>query len=93
MITGLSRQSWHYVEVRLRSVISAVSLILTSGGQHRKKLVSGRVLSVCSDGRTKMKRKFDPKFDLPWLIVFALIGGLAVYLAWKSEPIARYWPQ
>lgn len=39
-----------------------------------------------------MKRKFNPKFDLPMLIIVAGLGVLAVYLAWNSGPVAAIWP-
>lgn len=39
-----------------------------------------------------MKRSGKPKLDPVWSIVILAVGALAVWLAWNSEPAARWWP-
>ena len=39
-----------------------------------------------------MKRSGKPKLDPVWSAVILARGALAVFLAWNSEPAARWWP-
>ncbi len=40
----------------------------------------------------KHRRKFRPKVDVPGIIIILALGGIAVWLAWNSGPVAAIWP-